>query len=248
VGFQVRVLTANLWNGGADPVGFAELVAGAEVDVACVQELAPEQAEALARVLPEGRLEPARDHTGMGIALRRAAPLSRIDLPRRDARIAVLSAPGWPGLVQPLEVIAVHVSGPHVWPYWRSWRERRAQLRGLETYLRSAPHPFRLLVGDLNATPLWPVYRRLTRHLGDVHADAARRQGARPARTWGPTPGAPRLLRIDHALGRGLRCEAARVVRVPGGDHSALIVDVAPRSPEEPKTTPIPEPGPPMRS
>lgn len=225
MGDRIRVLTANLWNGGADPAGVAEVVEAWAVDVACTQELAPEQAEALARVLPHGCLEPARDHTGMGIALRRPAGLRRLELAGRDAWVAELDPAHWPGLAECLEVISVHIVGPHL---LRGWRQRRGQLHALERYLDGAgPRP-RLLVGDLNATPLWPVYRRLTRRLHDGPADVARRRGARPQRTWGPTPRSPRLLRIDHALVAGVHVEDAHVVPLPGGDHSALLVDLTP--------------------
>jgi endonuclease/exonuclease/phosphatase family metal-dependent hydrolase len=82
-GFGFRLLTANLANGAADPSAFADLVEAAEPDVVAVQELAPEQAEALARVLPFGKLEPARDHHGMGIALRAPGSVRRLSLPYR---------------------------------------------------------------------------------------------------------------------------------------------------------------------
>ena len=225
MGDRIRVLTANLWNGGADPAGLAELVEAWAVDVACAQELGPDQAEALARVLPHGLLEPARDHSGMGIALRRPGALRRVELPGRDARVAELDPSHWPGLGESLEVISVHILGPHL---LRRWRQRRGQLHALECYLDRAPPRPRLLVGDLNATPLWPLYRRLARRLRDAPADVARRRGARPQRTWGPTPRSPRLLRIDHALAEGVHVEDARVVPLPGSDHSALVVDLGP--------------------
>jgi endonuclease/exonuclease/phosphatase (EEP) superfamily protein YafD len=220
------VLTANLWNGGADPERFAELVEACRADVVCVQELAPEQADALARVLPHGRLAPARDNSGMGIALRRPAELTRIPLPCRDAHVARLDAGAWPELGAGLEVIGVHVLGPHVWPPWRTWPLRRGQLVGLERYLAEAARGPRLLVGDLNATTAFAVYRRLVARLPDAHREAALRRGVRAAATWGPTPGAPRLLRIDHALAEGVRVEDAQVVAIPGGDHSALLIEV----------------------
>jgi endonuclease/exonuclease/phosphatase (EEP) superfamily protein YafD len=230
VGGVVRVLTANLWNGGADPDEFAALVEACGADVVCAQELAPEQADALSRVLPHGALAPARDNTGMGIALRRPAALDRVELPHRDAHVARLDPVEWPELGAALEVIGVHILGPHVWPPWRAWPLRRGQLRALERYLAGDPERPRLLVGDLNATPLFRVYRRLAAHLRDVHREAARRRGARPASTWGPTPGWPRLLRIDHALAAGVEVEDVRVVAVPGADHSAVLVQLHGRS------------------
>ena len=172
---RIRVMTANLWNGGADPDGFAELVQNLEADVVCVQELSPEQAEALGRVLPYGCLEPDRNHDGQGIALRRPAEMRRVELPRRDAHVAELGPAHWPGLAAPLEVIAVHVMGPHVPPWVTAWPVRRGQLHGLLRYLdATSPRP-RALVGDLNATPSgrstggWP---------GGSRTDPAKSRGA----------------------------------------------------------------------
>jgi endonuclease/exonuclease/phosphatase (EEP) superfamily protein YafD len=225
---RVRVLTANLWNGVADPAGFAELVERLAVDVVCTQEMSPEQAEALVRVLPHGHLEPRRDHNGMGIALRRPADLRRVRLPKRDAHVAELDPGAWPGLAAPLEILSVHIVGPHVWPPQRSWPTRRGQLRGLTAYLDAAERRARVLVGDFNATRGFPVYQRLLRRLDDGHARAAHRRGRRPGATWGPTPRAPRILRIDHALTESVHVDDARVVPIPGSDHSALLVDLSP--------------------
>ena len=225
---RVRVLTANLWNGVADSTGFAELVDRLAADVVRTQEMSPEQAEALASVLPHGHLEPRRDHNGMGIALRRPATLRRVTLPKRDAHVAELDPRDWPGLNARLEILSVHILGPHVWPPHRSWPARRGQLRALADYLDAAERRARVLVGDFNATRGFPVYQQLLRRLDDGHAEAARRRGRRPSATWGPTPGAPRVLRIDHALTESVHVDDARVVAIPGSDHSALVVDLSP--------------------
>ena len=82
------------------------------------------------------------------------------------------------------------------------------------------------MVGDFNATPIWPAYRALASHLDDaarLHAEATRQ---RPARTWGPWYGAPRLLRIDHAFLRGLSVDRFEVVEVAGSDHSGVLTDL----------------------
>lgn len=230
----LRVLTANLWGGHADARAFAELVEEAGADVVAVQELGPEQAEALAARLPHGRLHPARGHDGMGIALRRPGSVHRVTLPRRDALVAELATDAWPELGVNVSVINAHLLAPHAPPWWRTARIRARQLRGLETHLEASGAGPRLLVGDLNATPLWPAYRRLAAHLEDAALLFARRHARRPLRTWGPWPGAPRLLRIDHALVAGMEVEALRVVPVRGSDHSALLVEVSvPR--EEPE-------------
>jgi endonuclease/exonuclease/phosphatase (EEP) superfamily protein YafD len=88
------------------------------------------------------------------------------------------------------------------------------------------PKPHRAVVGDFNATPIWPVYRSLAFHLDDaaeLHAEVTRR---RPARTWGPWHGAPRLLRIDHAFLSGLSVDRFEVVEVSGSDHSGILTDL----------------------
>jgi endonuclease/exonuclease/phosphatase family metal-dependent hydrolase len=226
MGSRLRILSANLLNGRADPEALCDLVRSLNVDVAGFQELAPEQAEAISDVLPFGALYPARDYHGMGIALRRPASLDRVRLPLRDALIARLSSGAWSGLSRPLDIVNVHVTAPQVWPFWRTWSERRGQLRGLLAHLDTLPEARITMIGDFNATPNWPLYRRLVSRIADAaHLDAKRR-GVRPVRTWGPYPTGPRLFRIDHAFVRRTEVENLRVVRVPGSDHSAVVVDV----------------------
>jgi len=228
---RLRILTANLWNGKADPEAFAALVEREGVDVACVQELAPEQAEALGAVLPHGALEPARDFTGMGIALRRPAEVASLPLRYRPLRAAHLDPKDWQGLADPVAVWNIHVRAPHGFPQHVAWATRRAQLRGLMDHVGSAVAGRRLvLVGDFNATPAWPLYRRVAREIDDVALSIARRHGRRPARTWGPLwRRGPRLrlLRIDHAFARGVEVSQVKSFCVPGSDHDALCVDVA---------------------
>lgn len=223
---RLRVLTANLWNGRADPDRFEELLRALDLDAVAVQELAPEQARAIERVLGHGKLEPAVDHCGMGIALRHPAAIRRLSLPNRDVWIAELEPGDWPGLPETLELLNAHVLAPIDRPLWRTLAVRRAQLRGLLAYLdAAAPRP-RILVGDLNSTPIWPVYRRLAERLEDAALRAAQRSRRRLARTWGPRPNGPRLLRIDHVLVRGLEVTEVDVIRIPGSDHSAVLCEL----------------------
>lgn len=224
---RLRILSANLWNGRADARAFAEQVEQLGVDVAAVQELGHAQADALAEVLPHGRLEPAGNYMGMGVALRRRAEVKRWPLPYRDARCAELDPHGWPGLAAPLQVVNVHILAPHARPLGSAFGVRRQQVRAMRAHLAASPGP-RILVGDLNATPVWPVYRRLAGELEDAAHAHARREGRRAARTWGPWSGAPRLLRIDHVLVDGVRVQSVEAVHVEGSDHSALLVDLVP--------------------
>jgi endonuclease/exonuclease/phosphatase family metal-dependent hydrolase len=226
MGGRLRILTGNLANGAADPQAFADLVRSYRADVVAVQELVPEQAEALAEVMPHGVLEPARDFLGMGIALARPASLDRLPLGYRDAHIARLDPAGWPDLPRPIEIVNVHVISPVVRPVWTSLARRRVQLRALLRYLEESPERTCALIGDFNATPLWPVYRRIAARLEDVALAHARRRGGWPPRTWPSWPRGPRLLRIDHCFARGLSAEDLRVVPIPGSDHDAVIIDL----------------------
>ena len=225
----IRLITANLYHDRAEPAALAELLRAFAVDVACFQELGARQASAIARELPHGKLEPGatpRDHDGMGIAARRPIACSRLALPKRDARIATLAAEAWPELGAPLELVNLHVQAPHIWPQPRALAVRRAQLAALLPHLDAAREAARVVCGDFNATPLWPVYRALAARVPDLALEHAAERRVAPAPTWGPWPGSPRLLRIDHVLGSGVLAANVRVVPLAGSDHSAVLVDL----------------------
>jgi endonuclease/exonuclease/phosphatase family metal-dependent hydrolase len=228
VGSHLRIFSGNLMNGRADPEALADLIRVSGADVAAVQELSPEQARALGRVLPHGRLDPARDFMGMGIALRHPAELDRVTLPCRDARIARLDPADWPALAGALEIVNVHIVSP-TWgsTSWPRYKIRRDQARGLLQYLNRAPAHARAVLGDFNATPAWPLYRAVAAELEDLALTHARTRNARPARTWARWVGGPPLLRIDHCFGSGVRIDDFQVVAIRGSDHSGLMIDLS---------------------
>jgi endonuclease/exonuclease/phosphatase family metal-dependent hydrolase len=87
--------------------------------------------------------------------------------------------------------------------------------------------PQRIVVGDFNATPAWPLYWRMASQFTDAAVAVAMQSGRRTQRTWGPGPDAPRLLRIDHGfVSNGMRVDEFLVVPVRGSDHSAIVMDV----------------------
>ncbi len=190
-----------------------------QVDIFACQELAPGQAEAIQGVLPHGKLEPAVDFTGMGIASRRPLEVSRVALPCRDGRVTFVPAEETPHGVG-FWLLNLHIAAPHTGIPWRTAALRRRQVRGAMEWLRLHSGPV-LLVGDLNSTPVWPAYHVFRRELRDAARDVA----GIPRRTWAPTPEFPRLLRIDHALYRGLPSPGLRVVPIRGGDHSGVLVE-----------------------
>jgi endonuclease/exonuclease/phosphatase family metal-dependent hydrolase len=221
---QIRILTANLWNGGADPRALAEVIARYEPDAVLAQEMTPEHAQTIERLLPHGLLLPRRDKRGMGLALRKPASVSPLPLPRRDALIARVRAGAWGASCTGFEIINVHMSSP-VRP--SRLPLRRAQVKGLHDYLTATPMP-RILAGDLNSLRISPAYRMLRRSLNDAALE--RRSFAMP--TWSFTARCPRLLRIDHVLTHGFRTAQLEVVHIRGSDHSAVfaILDTIERS------------------
>lgn len=225
----IRVFSGNLWWGKADPDGLVGLIREHEIDVFAAQELGFENAEAIAGELPYGCLEPHLEYQGMGIALRRPGKYERIPLHYRDARRAVLEPSDWPGLAGALDLVNVHFQAPHaIRPFPSAW-VRRQQLRGLERFFGENPAAARAVVGDCNATPGWPLYRRLARGLRDGALEVARREGRSVAATWGPTPGSRRMLRLDHAfVSQGLQVESFRVLEIPGSDHSGILMECRP--------------------
>ena len=228
MGSHLRVFSGNLMNGGADPEAFADLVRGSGADVVVVQELSPEQAAALSRVFPHRDLEPARDFTGMGIAVRHPAEFDRVPLTYRDAWVARLDPADWPALPGGLEIVNVHIASPTWGEHgWTQFTRRRAQSLALLQYLDRTRGRTRIVVGDFNATPSWPLYRSVAGRLEDLALRHARSRDAKPARTWTRWVGGPPLLRIDHCFGSGLRVDDFQVVAIRGSDHSGLVVDLS---------------------
>jgi endonuclease/exonuclease/phosphatase family metal-dependent hydrolase len=221
----LRIVSANLRLGQADARAFAELVRELDAAVVAVQELGPRQAEALAALLPHGKLEPTPDGRGLGVALRHPGAVESLALPHRTAHVARLAPESWPGLAARVEILNVHLANP-VMGIPAVWRERRGQVDGLAAYLDGAEALPRALVGDLNSTPLWPAYRRLALGFDDAAELAAASAGRAPERTWGPFPGAPALLRIDHVLVDGFAVHALRVLPLRGSDHRAVVADL----------------------
>lgn len=223
---HLRVLSVNLWGGRARPDALARLLEALDVDVLAAQELSARHAGIISEVLPHGKLEPTADNRGLGIALRHPGDVQRLALRERDARVVELLPGEWPGLPARIELVNVHIQAPHVFPQWRSLACRRDQIRALDGYLRSVHRPRRVVVGDFNATPIWPAYRAMAAHLSDAARLHARAKARRPGGTWGPWDGAPKLLRIDHAFLHGVHVAHFEVVAVSGSDHSGILMDL----------------------
>ncbi len=214
-----RIITANLFNGRTTPSVLRRLLRAEHPHVFAAQELAPNAARVIERELPHGRLDPRIDYHGMGLALRHPAVVERFDLEHRTGLQAELSDAVWPDLDRSLEVITVHLANPVLRPVRRNIEIRRRQTSQLVRHVRDHPAR-RIVVGDFNATPLWPAYRAVA----GVMTDAPRAVDW-DRRTWAPVWWMPRLLRIDHVFSQGVIPIRARTRRIRRSDHSALIVD-----------------------
>lgn len=220
---MLRIYTQNLYNGRARPASFAAALDRHNPHVVAVQELAANCAEVLEDWGETRLLDPRNNVTGMGMAVHGQAQLARLEFPHRNPIQAVLPGESW-GSDTSIEIVNAHLVNPIARPISHSLRTRRAELNALCDILgQEARTGKRVLVGDLNSSPAWPLYRRLRR----LAVDAAVAAGT-PRRTWGPLPTSPRLLRIDHVFVQGIRPVRAELVTVAGADHRGLLVDLEP--------------------
>ncbi len=220
-----RLMTANLLNVRSDPAALATLLERFDPDVIVAQELGPFAAEVIAGRYPNHHLRPALDSTGRGAGSRLEARFGDLPTPVRPFIQGKIEAAG-----TTLNMASIHLTNPIDFPWWRSVSERTQQLQALFAWADALQGPI-LVAGDINASPRWPAYKRIARRWDDLVADYSIRSGVRPERTWGPIPGWPRLLRIDHVFGSGVSASGTGVHRVEGSDHWAVVVDLELRSP-----------------
>lgn len=217
---RLRILSINLLADRAAPEDLHRVLSEADPDVVCVQELGPMTAAVIANLLPHGRLDPRDDLFGLGIATRHPVRVERLEFEERSGWIARLEPDRWAGLEQPVDIFDVHLVNPLDRPWGATRRARRRQVQKIV----AAAHErdvARVVIGDMNATPLWREYKTLT----EIGTDAALATGT-DRRTWSQFLFGPRLLRIDHAFVSGAHPVTTSTVRVRGTDHSALILDI----------------------
>jgi endonuclease/exonuclease/phosphatase family metal-dependent hydrolase len=218
---RFRLMTTNLLYDHVDLGDLARVVAMVEPDVVIAQELGPAAAEVLADLFSNHRLRPSLDFTGRGIATRLDADLGDISMPGRHGTAAVLDLG-----TSSVRLAGVHLVNPIQFPWWSAAATRRQQLDGLFEWVDKEPTRPIVVVGDFNASPSWPAYKRTASELTDLVAQNAEARKRRPERTWGWRPGWPRMLRIDHVFGRGLRATQVAVHQVRGTDHWAVVADI----------------------
>ncbi|WP_283135638.1 endonuclease/exonuclease/phosphatase family protein [Rhizohabitans arisaemae] len=217
-GEPLRILTANLKFGQADPAGVVELVRRLRPDVLSVQEITPELEErldtaGLKTLLPYRVMEATWGASGTGVyATRQLTKRTGLFTPvGHNMPVAQLRTEGG----RTVEIVAVHPYAPvpgtvDVWA---------AGLRALPP----ATGGYRILAGDFNATEDHRIFRDI---LATGYTDAADAVGSGLTPTW-PVGGLPALFMIDHILvDRRFSISGAEIHPIPGSDHRAVFADL----------------------
>jgi endonuclease/exonuclease/phosphatase (EEP) superfamily protein YafD len=222
----MRLMTANLlYRRGATAATLRDALDVVKPDILAVQETTAPLKDTIEDRFPYRIITPRPDGSGVGLAADRNVAFEDLPMPHRSAMIATLDPEDWPEFGGPVEVFNLHLGNPIERLPWAMAQIRRAQIEAVERRVASAG-PRRIICGDLNATPLWPAYRRLVRSHRDGILEAAATEGKRPPRTWAQARTGPRLLRIDHVLVSGMRVISAERVRLAGSDHLAVVADL----------------------
>lgn len=219
----IRIMTANLRDGGADPEALAT-AAHDHADVLVLQELSPPQAQFLeerylALEFPYQVLYPGEWAAGVGIFSRypivQATRINRYVLGALTATIRV------PDVGSDVVVGTVHLVGP--WPQSiDKWRAEIAEFpQTLRDVALQAGPGAAIVAGDLNATADLKPFRELLR---TGFRAAGTQVGFAP--TYPSSKWLPPLLRIDHILIHNSSASAAHAVRIAGSDHLALAATV----------------------
>jgi len=227
----VRVMTANLYLGQADP---ASVVAMAEsnADLLAVQELTPEESERLSaagidRVFPYRVLDPRPEASGTGLWSRFPTSLPRVHSGYVNGLISARTH--LTGVAEDLTVLVAHMPGPWPQPLGMWADELGSAPQALSDAARAAGAGCVIVAGDFNATFDMKPFRNLLR---DGYRDGAEQAGSGITATYPANSAVPPLIAIDHVLTHQCTVTSVRVVKLPGSDHRGLISTVeVPKSP-----------------
>jgi len=224
-GPRLRVMTANILHGNADPAALVGLVRDNRVDVLAVQELNPAYIAALdaagiGKLLPHRIVDDPAIYVNAGLYSR--VPLTATGI-HQDARSGFTQAYATVTLPDgaPLVVESVHSCAPLTVGDVPCWFD------GLDGQQPATPDgPVRLLLGDFNATLDHAPMRAL---LATGYEDAAANTGVGLKGTWRPVDGLPLPpVTIDHVLiDPRLAVRECAVWSLPGSDHSAVFAEIS---------------------
>ncbi|MGA9491849.1 MAG: endonuclease/exonuclease/phosphatase family protein [Mycobacterium sp.] len=225
-GVEVRLMSANLYEGMADPHPLVRS-AQEQADVVAFQELTLQEADRLSRAgldatFPYRWLE-ARDGPG-GVGMWSRFP---IETPRRiggyafaflTARIRVA------GVSTDPTVVVAHVAGP--WPQpIDDWRRDLNRLPATLSEVGEQAGPGSVIVAaDLNSTTDMRPFRAL---LENGYRDAAEQSGAGIKPTFPADSRLPPWVVIDHILTRNCTAISVRTLKIPGSDHRGLVATIS---------------------
>ncbi|MFN8520099.1 MAG: endonuclease/exonuclease/phosphatase family protein [Chloroflexota bacterium] len=191
-----------------------------------LMEVGPARAQALAADPELARRYPYRElrpfAAGGGLALLSSWPIAvEPEVPWVSVVEASVAVGGGE-----LRVIVAHAPNP------LTSRARGAALARLRSMLLgqvAAGRPA-VLLADLNTSDLEPAFRGFMRGLVDVPGSIVRR----PPRTWGPLPGGPVFLRIDHAIATPDITPLSFAVDGDASDSDHCLLEVQVALPEAP--------------
>ncbi len=224
---DLRVMTANLHYLNRQHERFIDLVLTEDPDLFMVGELTPEWFEGLRPLFarfPHYTAEPKKGVLRTGLFSKRPLENARMFWIVPDTYASIQAEIELAG--QRVTVLATHaipafqIGFP---PSRAEWAERRnATLAKVPDALSGVDGPC-IFLGDHNATPWSPYYRRMANKAGLHNA----REGFGVLPTW-PTYFPPLMIPIDQCLYRGsIAAIGCRTSRRFGSDHLALIVDFA---------------------
>jgi endonuclease/exonuclease/phosphatase (EEP) superfamily protein YafD len=233
-GVSVRVVSANLRDGQADPL---QLVRAArdDADVLAVQELTPPEVDRLSAAgldaaFPYRFLDARSGAQGVGLWSRFPLDAARriggytFALVTADLRV--------PGVAANPTVVVAHLPGP--WPPpIDDWRRDIAHLPGtLHDAANQAGSGCVLVAADFNGTMDMRPFRTV---LNVGYRDAAEQSGSGILPTYPGNSPIPPLLAIDHILTRNCVATSLRTLKIPGSDHRGIVATVLiPHSPAVP--------------
>jgi endonuclease/exonuclease/phosphatase (EEP) superfamily protein YafD len=120
----------------------------------------------------------------------------------------------------PIRLLGVHPPTPVF-----DFSEWQRELQRIGTLVSSVSEPT-LVIGDFNASYWHPAFRDLLRR---EFTDAHMAHGSGWSTSWPTDKFFPPFVRLDHALtGNGLVSTRVDDFRVPGSDHTGLVVTVKP--------------------
>lgn len=221
----IRVLTANLYEGAAEPRALAAIASG-RADVLVLEELTPGVAGSLTdhgldSTFPYSVVDARTGSAGVGIWSRYPIVRSSRIAGYRLGMVSAVVRP--PHVAEDFVVLAVHVAGP--WPQRiNSWYEELAMLpQTMSEIAATAGEGAAIVAGDFNSTFDMKPFRRL---LHNDFRDAAEQSGAGFTPTYPANSAAPPLIGIDRILTHNSSATDAHTVRLPGSDHLGFVATI----------------------